>query len=522
MPIGIKTKRALLIAAGVVVLLAAAAIAFLAPRWPFSEKNMKQRLEASTGSRIEFGKYHQFFFPHPGFTADQVRITPNEPDHPTVTINKISITGLYSGLLGDVKHVRAMSLDGLRLEFAQHGGDAHTKEAGKQGSASDQPPEPKQHAISMPPGVQFDQVEARNSVVAFVRGPEEKQSRTFAIYEVTLKSFAPGKEIHYNATVRIPQPEGEIQVSGIFGPLTGTLESSRLAGAFTLKHANLGSFEALTGSLDGTGEFDGPVDSLQMKGSTDSPDFGSRSTKHSLPLRTDFVAVVNGANGDIQFKDVKAMLGKSAIHATGQLAASPHGGDRVLSLHITSDDSNIQDLMALFLHSKPPLAGQTRFAMEVQLPQNSRKFDDRIKMDARFGIRQSHFTHSTTEEKISKLSEQAQGNPKDTDPPAVLTNLLGDVKLADGTARFSRLDLAIPGASANLQGTYNLDSDAVNLHGTMHTSVKLSKATTGFKAFFMKVTEALKHTPKQGATVPVHITGTYDKPEFGIDATAEK
>ena len=73
-----------------------------------------------------------------------------------------------------------------------------------------------------------------------------------------------------------------------------------------------------------------------------------------------------------------------------------------------------------------------------------------------------------------------------------------------------------------LHGTYKLENQAVDLHGTLQTDVKLSKATTGFKAFLMKVVEAAKAKKKEGATVPVKVSGTYDKPEFGLDATAEK
>jgi hypothetical protein len=38
----------------------------------------------------------------------------------------------------------------------------------------------------------------------------------------------------------------------------------------------------------------------------------------------------------------------------------------------------------------------------------------------------------------------------------------------------------------------------------------------------MKVVEAAKTKKKEGATVPVKVSGTYEKPEFGLDATAEK
>jgi hypothetical protein len=104
----------------------------------------------------------------------------------------------------------------------------------------------------------------------------------------------------------------------------------------------------------------------------------------------------------------------------------------------------------------------------------------------------------------------------------VVSDLRGDLNLKGGTATFSQLACRVPGADALLHGTYNLQSHAVDLHGTLRTDVKLSEATTGFKAFVMKVIEVAKKKDKGPAIVPVSIGGTYDKPSFSVDAPKEK
>jgi hypothetical protein len=111
---------------------------------------------------------------------------------------------------------------------------------------------------------------------------------------------------------------------------------------------------------------------------------------------------------------------------------------------------------------------------------------------------------------------------KEEDPTTTVSDLKGHVRLENGVATFSRLSLSVPGASAVLHGTFNIETEKIDLHGMLRTDVKLSKATTGFQSFLLKVMEFMKSKKKEGAVVPVKITGTYDKPSFDVDAPAEK
>ena len=241
------------------------------------------------------------------------------------------------------------------------------------------------------------------------------------------------------------------------------------------------------------------------------------------PSRTHYSALVNGTNGDVTLEPVQAKLAETEFVAQGQVAGVPGKEGTRLVVEITSDAARIQDFLYLFMQTKPPLQGSTRFKAKVELPVHRHAFPQTLVMNAQFGIKGSQFTKTDTREKVNALSEASRGNPSDSNPPTVLTDLLGDVALANATAKFSRISFRAPGVSAFLHGNYNLENEKVDLHGTMHTDVNLSQATTGFKAFMMKVIEFTKQKKKQqgGATVPVSITGTYDKPSFGIDAPSE-
>ncbi len=93
----------------------------------------------------------------------------------------------------------------------------------------------------------------------------------------------------------------------------------------------------------------------------------------------------------------------------------------------------------------------------------------------------------------------------------------GHVVLKDGTANFSLLSFSIPGADAQLHGTYNIINEKIDLHGTLRTNSELSKTTHGMKALMLKVLDPFFKKHRAGYAAPVKITGTYEHPSFGLD-----
>ncbi len=101
----------------------------------------------------------------------------------------------------------------------------------------------------------------------------------------------------------------------------------------------------------------------------------------------------------------------------------------------------------------------------------------------------------------------------------MLTDLNGQVNLTHGIAHFSGLNFGVPGANAQMQGGYNILNHKIDLHGRMRVDTKISKTASGVKALFLKVMDPIFKKKKKGEIVPVHIEGTYEKPEFGLDFT---
>jgi hypothetical protein len=99
----------------------------------------------------------------------------------------------------------------------------------------------------------------------------------------------------------------------------------------------------------------------------------------------------------------------------------------------------------------------------------------------------------------------------------VLSDLKGHVLLKDGTARFSDLSFTVPGAEAHVQGTYNLITEKIDLHGTLRTDAEVSKTTHGVKALLLKFLDPFLKKKPLGYIAPIKITGTYGHPAFGLD-----
>ena len=88
---------------------------------------------------------------------------------------------------------------------------------------------------------------------------------------------------------------------------------------------------------------------------------------------------------------------------------------------------------------------------------------------------------------MDKLSAESQGEhsalAEDND---AVSDLDGQVALKDGIARFSQVTFSVPGATANMAGTYSLLDKRVKFDGKMRMKATLSQATTGAKSVFLK------------------------------------
>ena len=113
--------------------------------------------------------------------------------------------------------------------------------------------------------------------------------------------------------------------------------------------------------------------------------------------------------------------------------------------------------------------------------------------------------------------DRSKAEKKEEDSETVLSDLKGHVLLKDGVARFSDLSFSVPGASARMQGTYNLINEKIDLRGTLKTESQPSNTTSGVKALMLKALNPFFKKKPVGYVMPVKISGTYEHPLFGLD-----
>jgi hypothetical protein len=158
------------------------------------------------------------------------------------------------------------------------------------------------------------------------------------------------------------------------------------------------------------------------------------------------------------------------------------------------------------------------FRAHVLLVPGDRPFLKRVSLWGDFSIARGRFTKAETQQNVNQLSENSRGMKNNNgNPPMVESNLKGHVNLSEGVAKFSSLFFDIPGASAQMKGTFDVSSKKVDFHGTLKTDAELSKETHGIKAVLLKPLDPLFKRKHHGAVVPVEMTGTYSKPHFGIE-----
>jgi hypothetical protein len=153
---------------------------------------------------------------------------------------------------------------------------------------------------------------------------------------------------------------------------------------------------------------------------------------------------------------------------------------------------------------------------KVEIPPGERPFLEKVKLQGVFGVDEGSFTKEQTQEDVNKLSAGARGENKD-DAETVLSDLTGHVVLENGIANFSDLSFHVPGAEARMRGSSNIINHKIDLHGPMKVDTAISKTTTGMKALMLKVMDPFFKKKKKGEVVPVHILGTYEHPQFGLD-----
>jgi hypothetical protein len=491
---------------GLVVFVVVGGTALLvASRWPFTRDSVVKALQEKFSSTVEFKSFHETYLT-PGCVIEGVTFRRNNDRNarPIATVGKITIQGSYRGFFTSQKRVQRVRVEGLRI-FVSPQSERNDNEA--------------RPAVSLDDfALLINEIIADGAVVEFATDEPGTKSHKFEIHKLTLNEVADDRPMTFHATLQNPEPPGEIQADGQFGPLQAEhVGRTFVSGSYTFQRADLAVFPGIAGTLASTGKFHGVLKEIEVEGNTDVPDFRVTRSNHAIHLKAEFHAMVDGVEGDVALESVRAHFGQSSVVLHGEVRQKAGSEEKTVTLEATQLQGRIEDwLHLLSKEERPALTGPMKFRAQIQVPPGDGNFIERINAQGEFGIAAMKFTHST-QGKVDTLSQVAQGEKENDEPASVVGTLKGKVELKDAIATFSELTFEIPGALAHAHGTFGLLTEKIDVHGTLQVENKLSKGSTGMKSFLLKFVEPFLKKKNAGEIVPIKIGGSFSHPTYGLD-----
>jgi len=442
--------------------------------------------------------------PRPSVTGGGLTLrVPNHPELPPfIRIERFTMNvGLLSMLR---KHVDTVHADGLHIAVPPGDIKQELKRSGGGGAMKD---------------VIIDHFITHDAELLFVPKKADHSPLVFAINDLEVDSVGFATEMPFHARLINPTPRGLVNATGTIGPWDPTdIAGLPVAGAFTFENADLSTINGIAGWVDATGDFKGALTEIAVTGRATVRDFSLDLGGHAATLETTFETVVDGTDGTTVLKRVDAVLGRTHMIVTGEIANQPGPGRHDVVVALRIDDGRIEDLLSLVLDTpKPVMVGDVSLATTLRLPPGKTRVRNRIAVTGDFGLQGARFSDPMVQQKMHDLSRRGQGKDEDDAIGRVLSDLRGKLDLSKGMARLRNLTFQVPGARIGLDGSYDLGSQALDFRGTLRMQATISKAIGGFKSIFIKPFDPLFRRDGAGAVVPIKISGTRQAPKFGIE-----
>jgi AsmA-like C-terminal region len=486
----------------------------LARHWPYSEAQVLPGLQNTFKTTVTIGQYRRFYFPHPGCELEMVRLerpTKVGREKPLATAQNIRITGRYSDLLFRPYHLAKIEVNGLRVRIPAPGEPKNWNEATDTDDTSSK--------------VSVGRVTTDGAVLEIEKEKGELPLK-FEIHKLLLDSVAAHEPMHYEVSMGIPDPPGELESKGKFGPWEdGEVGKIPLSGSVKLSGAKLNKYAGLGGTIQSEERFGGTLDQVEVTGKASAPDFELVSAGHKVEIGAQFDVTVNAIKGEAQLKGIVGRVGKTTIHVRGVVVQNAKSDHREASLDFSIANGRAEDLLWVFSGaSKPAMIGPAVCSGHVRMRKFGDGFLDALEANGKFQVQDGHF-QKMVQVKTNVLSARAQGKKiktEDDAPEVAVENLSSDIKIENGVANLTSTYFQVPGARARVEGTYKLENAHVDLRGNFWTDASLSDNTTGIKTVLLEPLDPLFRRKHAGAMVGVSMTGDIHSPTIGTVLTKKK
>jgi hypothetical protein len=500
-----RHKRRIWIAFAIGFLVGAAiGFYFISANWPYRYRKIRPMLEDDLASQIEVKSYHRTYFPNPGFVATGLTLRRKSALNlpPFGHAEMMIVQGRWRDLLLLRQRVQTVDVTGLHIVIPPVGSKANHANF-PPGSSSD----------FTGPDTAIEMFKIHNSILEIMKNDGKRL--IFPVRELDLANFEKDKAINYSVDMQNAIPSGRIQSRGTFGPLNAKqMGSTPVSGAFTFTTVNLHDVGKIRGILAAKGEFHGPLGAMEAQADSLTPDFAVDNGK-ATRVEGSVNCTVNGTNGDVALHEIQAHTGATTVLAIGTVQGSP----KSTNLDIDVKAGRAEDVMRPFIHDDVPVTGSVWLNSHAYLEPdgNGRGFLQRLHVRGDFNVPAERVTDRQTEQNLTAFSHRAQGNQdadsrNDGDRSSsasadALSSLKGPAKVEDGIASSTHVTFQIPGAQADLSGTFNFHNKVVHLVGNLRMNTDISHTATGFKSFLLKPLAPFFKKKNAGALVPIAVTG---------------
>ena len=185
------------------------------------------------------------------------------------------------------------------------------------------------------------------------------------------------------------------------------------------------------------------------------------------------------------------------------------------------DQGRIEDFLRLASQTGTPLlTGTLTMKAGLEIPPGPVPVDERLKLAGTFALDDVQFTSAKIQDRIGELSARGQGQPKDAKNGSkadVRSTMKGNFQMADGVVTLPALEYTVPGAVIDLKGSYGVEGGKLDFAGTAKMDATVSAMVGGWKGLLLKPVDRYFQKDGAGTEVPIHINGTRENPQFGVD-----
>lgn len=377
----------------------------------------------------------------------------------------------------------------------------------------------------------IDKIVCDDATLTMVTDKPNKVPLQFKIHALTMTRVGSKQPMHFVAHLVNPKPLGDIATSGNFGPWNADQPSDTLVnGTYSFTHADLSTTHGIAGMLSSQGKYSGQLDTINVDGTTDTPDFSVDVSGHKVDLTTQFHAIVNGTNGNTYLQPVKAHFLHTDITATGDVVRAQGQPGHDIHLNVVIDKGRVEDLLELGVNTDPPvMTGNVQLKTKFYLPPGKEPVNQKLQLQGTFAAQNISFSNDKIQKKMDQLSLRSQGKAAeakgmDNETGVLLpgqqdvqANMHGTFSLGNGKLTLPQLVCAVPGAEIRLAGVYTLDGKEFDFTGHARMQASVSSIVGGWKGKLLTPLNPFFSKNGAGTDIPIKITGTQSNPHFGLN-----